>query len=63
MIEVYDAKEEEFVMVNVSKIIVIYHSFDRKAVLIEVDGLDEPIRTSYSYAEVKNKLKGVVNVR
>lgn len=63
MIEVYDAKEEEFVMVNVSKIIIIYHSFDRKSVLIEVDGLNEPIRTSESYADVKSKLEGVTNVR
>lgn len=40
MIEVYDEKEEGYVMINVSKITVIYHSFDRKSVLIDVDGLE-----------------------
>lgn len=63
MIEVYDKKEEGYVMINVSKITVIYHSFDRKSVLIDVDGLEYPIRTTESYSDVKNKVEGVTNVR
>lgn len=63
MIEVYDEKEKGYVMINVSKITVIYHSFDRKSVLIDVDGLECPIRTTESYSDVKNKVEGVTNVR
>ena len=56
MIEVYDVKEQEYVMVNVSKIIIIYHSLDRKNVLIQVDGLEYPIRTDMSYEDIKNQI-------
>lgn len=49
MIKVYDVKEQQYVMVNVSKIIIIYHSLDKKNVLIQVDGLEYPIRTDMSY--------------
>ena len=56
MIEVYDEKEQQYVMVNVSKIIIIYHSLDRKNVLIEVDGLEYPIRTNMSYEDIKNQI-------
>lgn len=56
MIEVYDVKEQEYVMVNVSKIIIIYHSLDKKNVLIQVDGLEYPIRTDMSYEDIKNQI-------
>lgn len=56
MIEVYDVKEQQYVMVNVSKIIIIYHSLDRKNVLIQVDGLEYPIRTDMSYEDIKNQI-------
>ncbi len=56
MIEVYDLKEQQYVMVNLSKIIIIYHSLDRKNVLIEVDGLEYPIKTDMSYEDIKNQI-------
>lgn len=56
MIEVYDVKEQQYVMVNVSKIIIIYHSLDKKNVLIQVDGLEYPIRTDMSYEDIKNQI-------
>lgn len=56
MIEVYDVKEQEYVMVNLSKIIIIYHSLDKKNVLIQVDGLEYPIRTDMSYEDIKNQI-------
>lgn len=56
MIEVYDVKEQEYVIVNVSKIIIIYHSLDKKNVLIQVDGLEYPIRTDMSYEDIKNQI-------
>lgn len=56
MIEVYDVKEQEYVMVNVSKIIIIYHSLDKKNVLIQVDGLEYPIKTDMSYEDIKNQI-------
>ena len=56
MIEVYDVNEQQYVMVNVSKIIIIYHSLDKKNVLIQVDGLEYPIRTDMSYEDIKNQI-------
>ena len=56
MIKVYDVKEQQYVMVNVSKIIIIYHSLDKKNVLIQVDGLEYPIRTDMSYEDIKNQI-------
>ena len=56
MIEVYDVKEQQYIMVNVSKIIIIYHSLDKKNVLIQVDGLEYPIRTDMSYEDIKNQI-------
>lgn len=61
MIEVYDTYEKQHVMLNLSKIIIIYHSNDMKYALIKVDGLEYPIQTRESYDEIKNKLStGVI---
>ena len=65
MIEVYDMKEEDYVIINLSKIIVVYSSADKKHALIQVDGLEYPIKTSDNYEEVRKVLNGVnyINVR
>lgn len=56
MIEVYDTHEKQYVILNLSKIIIIYHSNDMKHALIKVDGLEYPIETRESYDDIKNKL-------
>ena len=61
MIEVYDTYEKQHVMLNLSKIIIIYHSYDMEHALIKVDGLEYPIETRESYDEIKSKLQtGVI---
>lgn len=62
MIEVFDVEENQTVMINVNKIVVIYRKKDGN-VNIELDGVDFPVTTNASYEEVKRSLKGVVNVR
>lgn len=65
MIEVYDTVEEEYVIINLSKIIIVYPSLDKKNAVIKVDGLEYPIETSDTYEEVRKILNGVnyINVR
>lgn len=62
MIEVFDVKVNQTVMINVNKIVVIYRKKNGD-VNIELDGSDYPVTTNASYEEVKRSLKGVVNVR
>lgn len=57
MIEVYDTHEKQQVMLNISKITIVYHSHDMKHALINVDGLEYPIKTRESYDEIKSKLQ------
>lgn len=59
MIEVYDMHEKQHVMLNVNKIIIIYHSVDMEHALVKVDGLEYPIKTQESYEELKKKVKEV----
>lgn len=65
MIEVYDMKEEDYVIINLNKIIVVYRSVDKKHALIQVQGLEYPIKTSDTYEEIRKILNGVnyINVR
>lgn len=63
MIEVYDTAEKKYVMINLSKIIIIYPSLDKKNTLIQVDGLEYPVKASDTYEEVKKTLQGVNYVR
>lgn len=59
MIEVYDTHEKQHVMLNVNKIIIIYHSHDMKHALVKLDDLEYPIKTQESYEEIKKKVKEV----
>lgn len=63
MIEVYDENEKQFIMINLSKIIIVYPSLDKRNALIKVDGLEYPVRAKDSYEEVRNTLNGVNYVR
>lgn len=59
MIEVYDEYEKQHVMINASKIIIVYRNNAGTQTQIKVDGLEYPL----GVREIKYKLKGVVNVR
>lgn len=63
MIEVYDETEKQFIMINLSKIIIIYPSLNKRNALIKVDGLEYPVIAKDSYEEVRNTLNGVNYVR
>ena len=63
MIEVYDEYEKQHVMINASKIIIVYHNNAGTQTQIKVDGLEYPLGVRETYEEIKYKLKGVVNVR
>lgn len=63
MIEVYDEYEKQHVMINVSKIRIVYNGKYTKKTMIQVDGLDYDIETRESYEDIKYKLAGLVNVR
>lgn len=63
MIEVYDEYEKQHVMINASKIIIVYRNNAGTQTQIKVDGLEYPLGVRETYEEIKYKLKGVVNVR
>ena len=55
MIEVYDEYEKQAVMINVNKIIIVYHNIAGQTE-IKVDGLEYPIGVRESYEEIKHLL-------
>lgn len=63
MIEVYDEYEKQHVMINASKIIIVYRNNAGTQTQIKVDGLEYPLGVRETYEEVKYKLKAVTNVR
>lgn len=63
MIEVYDEYEKQTVMINASKIIIVYRNNAMTQTQIKVDGLEYPLGVRETYEEIQYKLKGVVNVR
>lgn len=52
MIEVFDVEENQTVIINVNKIVVVYRKKNGD-VNIELDGVDFPVTTNASYEEVK----------
>lgn len=63
MIEVYDEYEKQTVMINASKIIIVYRNNACTQTLIKVYGLEYPLGVRETYEEIKYKLAGLVNVR
>lgn len=62
MIEVYDEYEKQAVMINVSKIVIVYRNRSG-GTEIKVEGLEYAIGVRESYEVLKYKLKGATNVR
>lgn len=56
MIEVYDEHEKQFIMINLSKVNIIYPSMDKKNTLTNVEGLEYPVRAKDSYEEIKSRI-------
>lgn len=56
MIEVYDEHEKQFIMINLSKVNIIYPSMDKKNTLINVEGLEYPVRAKDRYEEIKSRI-------
>ena len=52
MIEVFDVEENQTVIINVNKIVVVYRKKNGD-VNIELDGVDFPVTANASYEEVK----------
>lgn len=63
MIEVYDTNEKQYLMINANKIEIVYNGKYTNKTMIQIDGLNYPIEIRESYEEIKNRLKGVTNVR